>query len=293
MRSSWSGLVTTVTGIWGPRLVWVAVAVAGVWSVGDAVDGRSTAVRWTVAIGAWLLWGIGVVALVVPSAFGLTVTRMLSVLACGAAGVSWVGGAAPGSGVAFLVCTSIFATLVAGAEFGRCCVQASAYGDERRFPLRPPAALLVPVTLAGLVWAAALLAGPLLVAARQWVGGGIVSLAAVWLSWLVLPRFHLLSRRWLVLVPAGIVVHDHVVLAETLMVSRRDVAAIDLALADTEAADFTGPAGGHAIEIALSSMVTATLAPTKAAPRGTALHVRSFIVAPTRPGAFLRALDVR
>jgi hypothetical protein len=75
------------------------------------------------------------------------------------------------------------------------------------------------------------------------------------------------------------------------MVPKRDVARIDLALTGTEAADLTGPAGGHAVEIGLTSMVTATLAPTKTAPRGTALHLQSFIVAPTRPGAVLRATD--
>ena len=91
------------------------------------------------------------------------------------------------------------------------------------------------------------------------------------------------------LVPVGLVVHDQVVLAETLMVARRDVARIDLALADTEAADLTGPAGGHAIEVGLHSMIDATLAPTRTAPRGTALHLQSFLVAPTRPGAVLRA----
>jgi hypothetical protein len=85
------------------------------------------------------------------------------------------------------------------------------------------------------------------------------------------------------------VVHDRVVLAETLMVLQSEVAGIDLALAGTEAADFTGPAAGHAVEIGLRSMTTAILAPSKNTPRGTALHVQSFIVAPSRPGAVLRA----
>jgi hypothetical protein len=40
-------------------------------------------------------------------------------------------------------------------------------------------------------------------------------------------------------------------------------------------------------------MVTALLAPTKDAPRGIALHVQSFIIAPSRPGAVLRATKPR
>jgi hypothetical protein len=183
----------------------------------------------------------------------------------------------------------LFATLVTDARFGQQCVQASAYGDERRFVLRPPATFLVPVALTGAAWVAAVVTAPLLLAARQWVAGAILAAVAVTLTWLAASRFDVLARRWVVIVPAGIVIHDHVVLAETLMVSRREVVAVELALADTQAADFSGPAAGHAVEIALRAMTTATLAPSAAAPRGTAVHVLSFLVAPSRPGAFLRA----
>ncbi len=288
MPSAGSRLLAASTALWGPRILWLAVGVAGAWSIGDSLDGRSQAVRVTVMIAAWSVWGIGVVALVVPSPLGLTVMRMLCVLTCGAAVVSWAGGAAAAPGGAFVACTLICAVLVGGADFGQCCVQASAYGDERRFLLRPPAAFVVPIAVAGLLWGAAMLAGPLLLAAEQWVVGGLITVVAVLLTWLLLPRFNTMSRRWLVLVPAGVVLHDQVVLAETLMISHADVAGIDLALAGTEAADFTGPASGHAIEIGLRTMVTALLAPTKTTSRGTALHVQSFLVAPTRPGAVLR-----
>lgn len=278
-----------MTGSWGPRITWAAVAVAGAWSIGDALDGRSAALRTTVAIGAWLLWGIGVVALVVPSTLGLTVLRMLSALTCGIAGVSWIGGASPTSGAIFLACSVLSALLIGGADFGQRCAQASAYGDEHRFMLRPPAAFIPPVALVGLVWIAVVLAAPLLLASGRWALGSIAAVAAALLTWLLVPRFNALSGRWLVFVPAGLVLHDLVVLGETLMIPQADIEAIELALASTEAADLTGPASGHAVEIGMRSMVTALLAPTKAAPRGTALHVRSFIVAPTRPGLVLRA----
>ncbi len=268
--------------------MWLAVGLGGVWSVGDAVDGRTAAVRTTISIGGWVVWGVGVVALVVPSTLTLTLMRMISALACGAAAFSWAAGAPAASGASFLACTLICALLVGGADFGHHCVQASAYGDEQRFLLRPPAAFLPPIVIAGLVWVAAVLAAPLLLATAHWIIGAAATIAAAMLTWLLLPRFNVLSRRWLVLVPAGIVVHDRVVLAETLMVLKSEVAGIDLALAGTEAADFTGPAAGHAVEIDLRSMTTAILAPSKKAPRGTALHVQSFIVAPSRPGAVLR-----
>jgi hypothetical protein len=269
--------------------MWAAVAVTGALSIGNALDGRSPAVRTTVVVGAWLLWGIGVVALVVPSRLGLTVLRMITALACGIAVFSWTGGASPTSGAIFVACALLCTLLIGGADFGHRCVQASAYGDEHRFLLRPPAAFIPPVALAGLVWVAVVLAAPLLLASGRWVLGGIAAGVAALFTWLLVPRFNALSGRWLVLVPAGLVLHDQVVLAETLMVPQADIEAVELALVGTAAADLTGPASGHAIEIGMRSMVTAVLAPTKDAPRGTALHVRSFIVAPTRPGMLLRA----
>jgi hypothetical protein len=289
MHSAGSRLLAALTGLWGPRIFWLGVGVGGAWSIGDALEGRSAAVRTTVMIGAWLVWGIGVVALVVPSTLGLTVMRMVSALSCGAAMLSWIAGATPTRGAVFLACVLICGFLVGGADFGQQCVQAMAYGDEQRFLLRPPAAFLPPIALAGLVWVVSVLAAPLLLAGGRWITGTLVAVVAALLTVLLLPRFNALARRWLVFVPAGVVVHDPVVLGETLMVSRSEFVGIDLALAGTEAADFTGPAAGHAVEIRLRSMANALLAPTKAAPRGTALHVQSFIIAPTRPGLVLRA----
>ncbi len=54
--------------------------------------------------------------------------------------------------------------------------------------------------------------GPLALAARAWVPGVLLTAAAVALGWFLGRRFHRLARRWLVLVPAGVVVHDHLVL---------------------------------------------------------------------------------
>jgi hypothetical protein len=287
MYSGGSRLLSGLTGTWGPRIAWGLVGVAGTWSLGDALDGRSAALRTTVTVGAWLVWGTGVVALVVPSPLGLTIMRMTNAVTCGAAVVSWACGA-PVSGATFTACAVVSGLLVGGAEFGQRCVQASAYGDERRFLLRPPAAFLLPIAVAGVVWVAAVLAAPLLLGTGQWTIGAPVAVAAAILTWLLVPRFNVLSRRWLVFVPAGVVLHDHVVLAETLMVSRSELGGIELAPAGTEAADFTGPAAGHAVEVSLRAMVSAVLAPTKAAPRGMALHVHSFIIAPSRPGAVLR-----
>jgi hypothetical protein len=94
MHSSRAGALSAITGVWGARVSWLVVGVAGIWSIGDALDGRSTAVRATVAAACWLVWGTGLVALMVPSPLGLTISRMAVALAVGASIASWVAGAA-------------------------------------------------------------------------------------------------------------------------------------------------------------------------------------------------------
>jgi hypothetical protein len=102
-----------------------------------------------------------------------------------------------------------------------------------------------------------------------------------------------LARRWLVVVPSGIVIHDHVALAETLMVTIPNVAGAGLALVGSEAADLTGPAAGHAIEIQLRESATVLLPVTRDHPAGRAIHARSVLIAPSRPGRALRAMAER
>jgi len=76
-------------------------------------------------------------------------------------------------------------------------------------------------------------------------------------------------------------------------VLRPNVEHARLALVDTAAADLTGPAAGHAIEITMHEMVQVLFAATKARSKGTAIHAQAVLVAPSRPGRALRALAER
>jgi hypothetical protein len=72
-----------------------------------------------------------------------------------------------------------------------------------------------------------------------------------------------------------------------------DCAVLGLALDGTDAADLTGPAGGHAVEIELRDHETVVFAPSRTEPNGRAIHARAVLVAPTRPGRFLAAAAER
>jgi hypothetical protein len=278
---------------WLLRGVWVVVVLVAIPALDAACEGRPDSVHDVARIVGGALWLVGVAAMAIPAVVSLTATRLVVPLAVPASVVSAFGGAGAGLAAGFVAAALAATFLAASAALGRAFVQASAYGDEDRHLLRPPLAYIAAAALTWIVWAGAVLAGPLLLADRRWILGAIVCAIAVgggaW-GW---RRWHRLSRRWFVLVPTGVVVHDHVVLGETLMIRRNEVAALRLAPAATEALDLTGPATGHAVEVVTRNPTTVILAATPKTPRGTVMHFTACLVSPTRPGQVLTAARQR
>jgi hypothetical protein len=282
--------------VWAARLAWITVAVLGGPAVGGAVADRSRAVQLAATLGAWVGWTLGAGALAVAGVPTLTVARAVVPGALVVAIVAVGGGADTGSAILLIAPAAIASALVGSAEFGRHYIQASAYGDEERFGLRPPLGYLVASGVSWLLTATALVLGPVAWAATAWTPAVVATTIAA-AGVLVLPvRWHQLSRRWFVIVPAGLVVHDPVVLRDTLMVPARTVAAVTLdetGLARRRAADLTGPTPGAGLELALSESTTAVFAATPGHPAGRAVHASALLIAPTRPGSVLRALRAR
>ena len=100
-------------------------------------------------------------------------------------------------------------------------------------------------------------------------------------------RLGKLAAQWLVLVPAGLVIHDKMVLAETVMFRRLKVGDIQLAPANTEAADLTGVTWGIPLQVNVSDGDKIIFRPDKEHPNGRAIHVYGMLVAPSRPGLFI------
>lgn len=276
--------------LWAARLAWLAVALIGGRAIGDAVAERSDVVQRIATVGAWTAWAAGALALAVTGLATLTAARAILPGAVVVTGLTAVAGAPASSVLALAGPAAAAAVLVASAETGAVYVQASAYGDERRFVLRPPLGYLIATVVSWSIWVAAVLAAPLALAARSWILGGVAAAIAV-AATLVLPRrWHQLTRRWFVAVPAGLVVHDPVVLADTVMLLRAQVAELGAVSGgrDDSLFDLTGPTPGIGVGVVLTEPVTIVQAPRPATPRGKAFHVSAFVVAPSRPGAALR-----
>lgn len=283
------------------RLSVIAMALAVPMS-SQVLDRLGDGHRILATVSLWTLWAVLLLSILVPASSSLTAMRLaspahlaISIVVSAVAGIDlW-------STVAIAV-SAIVAILASSAEVGAYFIQSSAYGDERRFPLRCPLPYLVVMFIAWSLWFAACAIGAILLVAGTAVG--LVFAAIALAGFVLLPRrFHRYSRRWLVRVPAGLVVHDHVLLTETAMFPKRVVTGVEpvpgsrrvgskrSASADhgDEPFDLSGRPNSSGVVIRLADVETVILAPTKDHPGGRAFHVHSARVSPSRIG---RTIDV-
>jgi len=269
--------------MWAARAVWAAVGVLAPWDT--VADGRSAAVSAVLRSWGWTSWLTVMVALFVPAALSLTLVRTLVPTVAVTAFFM-------GIGVWLFVAVVILLVLLS-RDVADVLVQGSAYGAETRFALRTPVPYLAPAVLVWAVLVSTTVGGSLLLAAGNLAAGIPVTAAGALLAWKVPVRLHRLSRRWLVVVPAGLVVHDHLVLGETMMVRRNHLGAVTLVEHAGDEADLTGAVPGRRVRIAMTQPDKVILSPITMRTLGTteALHVTSFAVAPLRAAAAVSAVE--
>lgn len=272
---------------WVLRVVWATLpfTVGPLLGAGLAVHSRP--VQLVGAALAWLAWAVGLLATVVGHPIGLTALRMMTPALLGSA--LW--GARVGGIVAWrwglgIAGAAVACVVVLSAETGGWAVAGPAYPNEARFALRPPATLMGIVPVVGVVCAAAVLTGPLLLAARSWVAGAVLSVVGFAIAAAGARSLHQLSRRFVVFVPAGFVLHDHLAISEPVLFKRSVVESISLAAADTDSLDLSAKAPGLAVEVRLHDKVeiARVAADQRTADVGSTAR---FLVVPSRPGRVL------
>ncbi len=279
-------------GRWATAAIWLATPFVAGPCLAHALDPRSPLFQHTATVGLWAFWALGLIAALVPSTVSLTAIRIIAPASL--ATTIWAVLAstdrADASSSVALAITSLVSVVALCAFVGDRFVNGSSYGDERRMPLRAPAPLLFgPIELAWSAVVVGIVAGPLLLATRQWVSGAII-VAIGWTAAAVCARaLHGLSKRWLVFVPAGVVVVDRMVLADALLVQRQRVANITIAnmgAAASDDTDLTAGAPGPRLRIALSSpelIVPASSRLRRSEPIEP-YEVSSVLTVPSRPG---------
>ena len=245
----------------------------------------------TVVVALWLAYVLVLVAMALPGPRALTVTRIGVPAGCLevalAVAASFELAAAVGQ-----VAATAGAIVVLQPAYAEAQVDAASYGDERRFLLRPPAPVLVALVVpAWAVAVAGVAVGPLLLADRGWTAGIVAAAAGLPVAALAAHTLFRLARRWLVFVPNGLVVHDHLAVAEPLPLGRRGIASIGPARAGTAADDLTAQAFGMALELRLAGPVAASVVTGRN--RSETRPLTALLVSPSRPAAVLATAERR
>lgn len=272
---------------------WLAVGVLAFFGdlIHTALRPDEDAAHTIVIVAMWLGYALVLTALLLPGPRALTVARIgvpagTLELALAAAEAS-----DPAAVVGNLACV-VGTLIVFHPAYAEAQVDAAGYGDERRFLLRPPGPVIVALVVPmGALAVAGVAVGPLLLADRGWPAGiaaAVIGLPAAAFAAHTLFR---LARRWLVFVPNGLVLHDHLAVAEPLPMSRRGIDSIGPARDDSAAADLTAQAFGMALELRLNEPVKAGVMTGRN--RSEERSLAALLVSPSRPAAVLATAERR
>ena len=277
----------------GAAATWLAVGAMAL--LGDLIHAAlrpdDDAAHTTVIVAMWLAYALVLAALLLPGPRALTVAR----IGVPAGTLELAFAAAASSDAATVVgnLACVVGTLIVfHPVYAEAQMDAASYGDERRFLLRPPGpvtvALVVPM---GAVAVAGVAAGPLLLADRGWAAGIVAAAVGLPAAAFAAHTLYRLARRWLVFVPNGLVVHDHLAVAEPLPLGRRSIDSIGPARADTDATDLTAQAFGMALELRLSEPTKASVMTGRS--RSEERSLTAMLVSPSRPATVLATAERR
>jgi hypothetical protein len=195
-----------------------------------------------------------------------------------------------------LAATVVAAVLAADPAFAETSANGSSYSSEHRYPLRvPPGLYLGPLPAARVVVVAGIGTGPLLLATHRFLFGVVALVVGLPLAALATGALHRLSRRWLVLVPAGLVVVDPMSLADNVLFPREHLHALRAFGADEatgDALDLRMGAALGSVLLVFDEGAELTRAPRPRRPRDT-VHVGSLTVAVAHRDEFLAAAPRR
>lgn len=269
------------------RGAWGTLIIGGVL-LGRAVDGRSSAVMIVSQGVSWMIWGIGLVAVLVWHPAGLVFLRCASAVALVA--ITWSVTETEGEALALRALALVIAAVAFLAaqwnEVGHLCVNGPAYPNECRFLLRPAAALMVgPLPLFGALTGAGVVVGPLLLASRQWVAGVVATAFGIALVRVLGKALYAQARRFVVFVPAGFVLHDEFVVRDPVLFQRRIIEQLRAAPKQSDSLDLTNSAAGLAVEALLTEKAEIVrLTSRRTSETGSTAR---FLFVPTLPGRLL------
>jgi hypothetical protein len=212
--------------VWTARIAWIVLPITTGSALGDMIQSWSRAPKVTSAVLLWLAWFAGLVALLTLRPWGFTILRVGAPAAAALAVASaW---SAPAATAAVAIATALLALVsTLSSAVAHACAASTAYGPERRFPLRAPTTLLAgPLALSVVLVAASIACGPLLLANGDIILGIVAVAIGAPLVFVLGRALANLDHRWIVLVPAGLVVVDPLTLPDPILLPREHIASV-------------------------------------------------------------------
>lgn len=217
-------LLAWTSPVWIMRVAWLAVPFTTGEMLAIALHSYAPSFRTACAVGLWVLWGATALSSMTLRPFALGFVRIW--MPAGLAAAIWAaaarsaadgrpGEAALGLAIAAIAAAASLMPNVGAAFTDHQVASRPNTSIERRLLLRPPAATAFALT--PLVWAAIIagsISGPLLLAAERWGLGAVVLVMGLAVALCGYQSLMVLARRWVVFVPAGIVLHDPLTLGD-------------------------------------------------------------------------------
>lgn len=269
---------------WLVRVWWAALPFTAGPLLADGLHETGAAWQTTASVGLWVLWGVVLAGSLLAHPTTLVLVRLATPSAVVA--LVWSGREGAGWGEVAVVAaiTAAVAAVSLSAPVGHLFVNGISYGDEARLLLRPSALLMAgPLPVTAAITVGGVVSGPLLLAAEHWAVGGVVTAAGGVLATVGARSLHSLTRRWLVFVPAGVVLHDHLSVQDPVLLRRRAVAGFEPARQESEALDLTQGAAGLILELTTNQLITIS-PPTRRKDTAEEVQASGILIAPVRPG---------
>jgi hypothetical protein len=280
--------------LWCARLVWIVLPATAGDAFADAVRGWPVGPARLATVFAWAAWAAGLLALLAPRPWGTTLLRVVAPLLA-LVSLFTITSTSAGTALAAVVTTLAAAVLALSEPVTAAAGNALAYGDELRYPMRIPTPLLLgPVPLAVVIAGCGAIAGPLLLADANLIFGIPLTIIGLAIAWFVVRALHALSRRWVVMVPAGVTLVDSLTLVDPVLLTRDFIAAmrrVPATALDHSVLDLRLGSMGGGIEIELEE--PAQFARRQGRASGALVEAEVIATSVARPRALLAQADAR
>ena len=208
---------------WTARVAWIVLPFTTGAAIGEVFQPWSRAPEIVAGMLLWAAWFAGLVALFSIRPWGFTILRVVAPCAAALAFVSAWSASWPITVLAIAASLLALVTSLSSAV-AHASAASTAYGPELRFPLRVPIALMAgPVPLSVALIAVSIAAGPLLLANGDIVAGVVAVAVGVPVIGVLARSLTALDHRWIVLVPAGLVVVDPLTFPDPVLLPREHI----------------------------------------------------------------------